>query len=212
MDAKQETIRSTLKNHLLFNLLPETDERALELLFEVRNYQANDVLVEQDMPMEGMYIIHSGRVRLKQTVNGKRTSLGELGQEASFGEISLLSKAEWPYEVVASERVTALRLPRDKMAKLLATHPMMLELFKKHIGRLELSHRLRGFLGSAQYSAQQLAAILEEVGVKNIRKGQAVFEQGANDPRLYLHRKGGDRSYPATAPWRIGGPGSALPW
>jgi hypothetical protein len=37
MDAKQEAIRSTLKNHLLFSLLPETDQRALELLFEVRN-------------------------------------------------------------------------------------------------------------------------------------------------------------------------------
>lgn len=190
MDAKQEAIRSTLKNHLVFNLLPETDQRALELLFEVRNYQANDVLVEQDTPMEGMYIIHSGRVRLKQTVNSKRTSLGELGQEASFGEISLLGKAEWPYEVVASERVTALRLPRDKMAGLLATHPMMLELFKKYIGQVELSHRLRGFLGSAQYSAQQLADILKEVGVKNIRKGQAVFEQGTNDPRLYCIEKG----------------------
>jgi CRP-like cAMP-binding protein len=190
MDPKQETIRALLKTHILFGELSESDKNALERLFEVRDYQATEIIAHEDTPMDGMYIIHNGQVRLKQTLNGKRASIGELGKEASVGEIALLQKAQWPYQIVASGRVTALYLPGDKIRVLLNTHPGMLDTFKKHIGRVELSHRLRGLLGTTEYASEDLSAILDHIGVKNIKKGQAVFQQGQNDPRLYCVEKG----------------------
>jgi ATP-binding cassette subfamily B protein len=190
IDPKREAVRHLLQSHILFSLLPEQDKRALEPLFEMRDYPANQVIVEQNTPMDGLYIVLTGSVRMKQTLNGKRVSLGELGRDASFGEHCLVESANWPYQAVASERVTSLRLPGDRVRALLSKRPQALELFKKHIGLVELSHRLKGILGTAQYSPEQFAEILNHIGVKNIPKGQPVFLQGASDPRLYCVERG----------------------
>ncbi|MGH8659467.1 MAG: peptidase domain-containing ABC transporter [Gammaproteobacteria bacterium] len=190
MDVRQEAIQYTLQNHILFSLLPEQDKRTLEPLFEVRDYRDSEVIVDQGDPMDGLYVVCSGAVRLKQTLNGKRVSLGQLKKEATFGEQALLENLNWPYQVVASERVTALRLPGDRVRALLHNRPVAAELFKKHVGLVELSHRLRGLLGTAQYSGGQFSEILTNIGVKTVLKGQPVFEQGKNDPRLYCVEKG----------------------
>lgn len=190
MDVRQEVIHYTLQNHILFSLLPEKDKRTFEPLFELRDYRANEVIVDQGAPMDGLYVVCSGTVRLKQTLNGKRVSLGQLKKEAAFGEQALLENLSWPYQAVASEHVTALRLPGDRVRALLRSHPVAAELFKKHVGLVELSHRLRGLLGTAQYSAEQFSEIVTHIGVKTVLKGQPIFEQGGNDPRLYCVEKG----------------------
>ncbi len=190
MDAKQEVVRYLLQSNILFNALPEADQRALEPFFEVRDYPANAVITEQDTPMDALYIVYSGRVRLKQTQNGKRASMGELNEEASFGERALLENGHWPYQAVASERVTLLRLPGEKVQALLDRHPRMLALFKSRLGVVELSQRLRGLLDTADYTPEQFSRILDNIGVKHIAKDQPVFTQGAQDPRLYGVEKG----------------------
>lgn len=190
MDPKQEAVRQLLQNHILFSLLPEGEKRILEPLFEMRDYQANQVIAEQNTPMDGLYIVCTGSVRMKQTLNGKRTSLGELGRDASFGERCLIELSQWPYQAVASEHVTSLRLPGDSARVLFERYPKALELFKKNIGLVELSQRLRGILGTAQYSPEEFSEILNNIGVKNIAKGQSVFLQGSPDPRLYCVERG----------------------
>lgn len=190
MDAKQEAVRRLLRTNVLFSGLTETDQKVLEPLFEVREYAANASIVEEGAPMDALYTICSGKVRLKQTQDGKRTSIGELGAEASLGERALIEAGEWSYQAVASERTTLLRLPGDRVRALLDRHPMMREAFKSHLGVVELAHRLRGMLGSARYTPEEFASILDNIGVKHIRKDQQVFAQGAQDPRLYCVEKG----------------------
>lgn len=190
MDAKQEAVRHLLRTNILFSGLTETDQRVLEPLFEVREYVANAVIVEEDTPVDAFYAICSGKVRLKQTQGGKRASIGELGSEASFGERALIEAGTWPHQVVASERATLLRLPGDRVRALLERHPMMREAFRSHLGVVELAQRLRGMLGSAQYTQDEFASILDNIGVKHIPKEQQVFAQGAQDPRLYCVEKG----------------------
>ena len=190
MDAKQEAVRRLLRTNILFSGLTETDQRVLEPLFEVRDYAANATIAEEAAPMDALYAICSGRVRLKQTEGGKRASIGELGVEASFGERALIETGEWPYQAVASERATLLRLPGDRVRALLERHPMMREAFRSRLGVVELAHRLRGMLGSARYTTEEFASILDNIGVKHIPKDQRVFAQGAPDPRIGAGERG----------------------
>ncbi len=86
MDAKQEAVRHLLRTNVLFSGLTETDQRVLEPLFEVRDYGANTTIAEEAAPLDALYAICSGSVRLKQTQGDKRASVGELGVGAAVDD------------------------------------------------------------------------------------------------------------------------------
>lgn len=190
MNAVQEAVQYILETHIMFSLLADADKRFLMSIFEMKSFKSGENLTEQNKPMDGMYYIYSGQVRLKQTQDGKRSSLGLLEKDASFGEPSLVKDEVWPYQTVAETSTVALVLPADKVRKLLPTNPPMEQIFKREVGYITLSQRLRGMLGSGKYTPQQFLEILHDLGIKNIRANSPVYAQGATDPRLYYIEKG----------------------
>ena len=174
----------------MFSALSDAEKNALAPLFEVNDYPENAVIAEQNADMSHWHFIHSGTVRLKKTDHAKRRSVGELGRNTSFGERCLLETDVWPYQVITSEATTTLTLPGEAVRNLQATHPGIGELFKSRLGVVELSHRLRGMLGSGSYTPEEFDHILTNIGVKNIKRGSAIFKQGQEDPRLYCVEKG----------------------
>ncbi len=190
MISHREAIRYVLDTHIMFNILPDYDKERLEPLFELINFEENDLIADQGEPMDAMYFIYSGRVRLKELKNGKRVSLGELREEQTLGELSLIKPVEWPYRVMAANDVTTLKLPSESVRQLIEASPIMKDLFKRHIGFIELSYRLRGILGSAKYTPKQFSDILINLGIKKIPQNGKVFNEGDNDPRLYYIENG----------------------
>ncbi|MBF0188876.1 MAG: cyclic nucleotide-binding domain-containing protein, partial [Magnetococcales bacterium] len=191
MSATQEALQYILETHIMFSLLPDGDKRFLQTLFEMHTFQAQEVIAEQGETMDGMYYVYSGDVRLKQTLAGKRASLGVLEKDSSFGESSLNNPEEqWPYQVVAETQVVVFRLPTEKLGPSLRSNPGMVSHFKKEASYITLSHRLRGMLGRGKYTAQQFSDILHNIGIKKIKAGAPVFEQGTEDPRLYYIERG----------------------
>ncbi len=174
----------------MFSALSESEKNALSTLFEVNDYPPNTVIAEQNDDMANWHIIYSGNVRMKKTEHGKRKSVGELGKDASIGERCLIEADVWPFQVISTTNTTTLSLPGQQVRELQAQYPGISEVFKSRLGVVELSHRLRGILGSAKYSTEDFDMILSNVGVKNIPRGGAVFKQGQNDPRLYCVEKG----------------------
>ena len=160
MSQKAQVARQTLDSHLMFSGLSDSEKALFEPLFEVRRFANNDVLAEQDAEMEGMYVFHSGTVRLKQIEAGKRQMLGELGKGTTVGELSLIQDANWPYQVVAAGEVVALFLPKDKAHKVIRSNANVGNVMKRQVGLVELGQRLRGILGGASYTPQQFSEIL----------------------------------------------------
>lgn len=190
MDGKQEVIRYLLETHVMFSNLAGQEKQALEPLFEVRHWDEGARLAKQADPMDGLYFIYDGTVRIKRHHGGFRESLGTLGKESTFGEMSLLKESVWPNDMVAEEKVTVLVLPADKVRALAAQRQGMTDTFKKQVGLIELSQRLRGMLGSCEYRPDVFNEILAGIGVKKIRTGRNVFKQGDDDPRLYYLEQG----------------------
>lgn len=190
MDAKQTLIRQILNDFVMFSALSDDEKNALHSLFEVNDYPENTIIAEQDTAMEHWHFIHSGNVRLKNTKDDKKRSIGELGKDASFGERCLIEPDNWSFQAIASGPVTTLSLSGESVRNLRSSHPGIAGVFKSRLGVVELSHRLRGLLGQAQYSKEDFETILGNIGVKNIPRGGTVFTQGKNDQRLYCVEKG----------------------
>ena len=190
MDDNQQAKRYMVQTHTMFSLLPAADKEKIQSLVEIREYAKADMLVDQNTAMDGMYYLYTGEVRLKQTNDGKRVSLGLMGAESSFGEISLLKPSQWQFQIFAAEPTVAFWLPADRVRALAAASPAMHDLFTKQVGLTELSHRLRGLLGSAKYTPDQLNSMLENIGVKSLNRGESLYEEGQSDPRLYYVESG----------------------
>lgn len=190
MRAIQEAVKFIVQTHIMLSRLSNQDKRFIESLFVMKKFATDAVIVEQDQPMEGMMVVYSGRVRLKQTRRGKRISLGVLEKETSFGEESLLEDDTWPYQISAVEETIVFELPSRSLRQAFVGNPEMVELFKEEIGYISLSHSLRGILGDTAYSPQVFSDILHAIGVKRIKGGGTVFAQDSHDPRLYCIESG----------------------
>lgn len=188
--SKEEAVRFVLNTHLMFSGLNSDDKQQLAPLFEVKNYNAGQVVAEQGQNMAGMYVVYSGKLRLKETKAGKRTSLGEFGTDSTFGEFSLIQAKPWDYQITASEDSSLLVLPADKVRPLLAGRPSMSATFKTQVGVVELGQRLRGMLGAAKYTPEQFTNILSRIGIKKGKKSKYLFKQDMEDRRLYYIETG----------------------
>jgi CRP-like cAMP-binding protein len=134
MDTKQDAILYMVQTHMMFSLLDSADKEKIQSLVEIREYSKADMIVDQNTGMDGMYYLHSGEVRLKQTTGGKRVSLGLMGVDTSFGEISLLKPSQWQFQAFATGPVCAFWLPAEKVRALASANPAMNELFTKQVG------------------------------------------------------------------------------
>ncbi len=123
-----------LKNIPIF---AEASEMALSDLIascEEKNYKAGDVIMDNKTANRYLYIILSGSVRIMD----KETVLHELTARQFFGETTVFSPAILPFEHVAHEKTTVLRIGGNGLYQMMALHPT---LGKGFIG--ELSRRLR---------------------------------------------------------------------
>jgi ATP-binding cassette, subfamily B, bacterial HlyB/CyaB len=156
--AALEAIRSVLETHVLFNVLPTAEKRAIELLLEVRQIPAGKRLFAQGAAADGMYVIHDGSARLKENTGGKLVSVGLIGAGATIGQTSLLEETKWPYQVVAETAMTMVCLRADRARLLVSESRIVDEHFKRYVGLVEVGERLRTLLGGANYTAEEFSA------------------------------------------------------
>ncbi len=191
VDINRRAIHEILNTHVMFAMLDDVDKAVVASIFEARAFARDQVVAEQGTAIEGLYIVHSGRVRLKEDAEGKIESLGLSGTGSSFGEMSLLEDADWDYQIVAADdRVVMFFAPADSIRELVEDQPSIKEHFRATVGLVELAGLVRGLLGDAEYEQKDFLDILKKVGVKVVRQGETVFEQGVADPRLYFIERG----------------------
>ncbi|MCK5296416.1 MAG: peptidase domain-containing ABC transporter [Alphaproteobacteria bacterium] len=186
----KEAVQFVLDTNIMFNVLPSKDKLKIKPLVEVRNFEKDDVIAKQGEPVDGMYVIYSGKVRVKKFSEGKITCIDVLEEENSIGEMSMLRKVECQNDFIAIVPVSMFFIPSDKIRAMLPNNQAMEEHFKSHVGLIEVSYRIKAMLGKAKYTPEQFMVIIGNLGVKNIPEGKAIYVQGKSDPRLYYIEKG----------------------
>lgn len=123
-----------LKNIPIFEQATEMALADLISVCQERSYKAGEIILDTETENKFLYIILSGSVR----VMDKDEVVHELGPRQFFGETTVLKPACLPFESMAHEKTTVLRIESEKLYQMMALHP---SLAKGFMG--ELSKRLR---------------------------------------------------------------------
>lgn len=123
-----------LKNIPIFETASEMALADLVSVGEEKTYKSGEVIMDNQTANRFLYIILSGAVHIR---DGERV-LQELGPRHFFGETTALSPAVLPFESIAYEKTTVLKIHGDKLYQMMALHPSLARCF---IGAL--SRRLR---------------------------------------------------------------------
>jgi len=190
MDAKQQAVRELMQTHVMFSQLSVKEKVFLAKLIVVKVYDKEDVIALQGNPINGFYYINSGEVRLKQTRDNKRGTIGSISSKGSFGELSLVKDCFWEYQIEAEAKTIMLILPAKPVRQTNRAFPKLSDMLKKQVGMVELMQRLRGILAKSKYTSEQFNAIVEKIGIKRFEPNQMVFNQGDDDQRLYYIEQG----------------------
>ena len=109
-----------LKETPLFAKLSEDQIDAMVKTAKQKQYQADDVIVEEGQEGIGFYLILEGSVEVRK----RERSLAQLGQGDYFGEMALLlENAQRTADVVALEATTCLLITRWDLRSLIRNHP-----------------------------------------------------------------------------------------
>lgn len=131
-----------IKDTPLFRELSLDEIRAFYDLAERRAYGPGEVLIEQDQPGQGLFVVRSGAVRVLRLSSSGTAELARLGAGSPIGEMSLLDAAPTSARVVSDGDVEAFFLSRGRFDELVRTSDQLaLKIYRVFI--TILSERLR---------------------------------------------------------------------
>ncbi len=114
---------TTLLKSPIFRALPPANLQQIIISLEEKTYQKGEIIIEQGAPGDYYYLIKSGEclVTRKPSPNAKAIKLGQLRNQDTFGEDSLLSDEPRNVSVIALTDVSLLRLNKEKFISLIKT-------------------------------------------------------------------------------------------
>ncbi len=92
-----------LKNTSLFDRLSLTEMKRLWNICEVQDFGPDEIIIEQDEPGQGLFIVKWGKVIVQRIEGDKVTNLVQLGEGAHVGEMSLVDMAPTSARVIAGQ-------------------------------------------------------------------------------------------------------------
>ncbi|HEY1904500.1 MAG TPA: cyclic nucleotide-binding domain-containing protein [Myxococcaceae bacterium] len=137
--CRQRLLSNLLSTSAVFRPLDRTERRELATRFRARDALAGEVVITQDTPGDGLYVVLAGEVEVIR----EGVVAGTLGAGDVFGEMSLLDGAPAVATVRTLRRTSLLRLPPSDLASVLARYPAV----RQHLealrnARAEINARL----------------------------------------------------------------------
>jgi uncharacterized protein len=126
---------------VLFDGMTEYQRRKAVLISEVNEFNAGELLVEQDTVGRSMYLILEGEVEVVRRNGASEQHLAKLVPGQVFGEIGFIREATRTADVRALTNVSALRFDYERMQKDLKFFPNIVAKLNFNICRI-LGERL----------------------------------------------------------------------
>ncbi|HET6980730.1 MAG TPA: cyclic nucleotide-binding domain-containing protein, partial [Myxococcaceae bacterium] len=137
--CRQRLLSNLLSTSALFRPLDRTERRELATRFRARDALAGEVVITQDAPGDGLYVVLAGEVEvIREGVVAGTLSAGDV-----FGEMSLLDGVPAVATIRTLRRTSLLRLPPADLAAVLTRYPAV----RQHLealrdARAEINARL----------------------------------------------------------------------
>ena len=113
--------KELLKNFYLFTGVTSNDLLALEAIVERKSYIAGDLVYNEGEVADALFLIEMGAVDI--VPSGKEMVFATIGSGQGFGELSFFESGARPASASARERTYLLRIPYERLSKVLAGRP-----------------------------------------------------------------------------------------
>nr|WP_298929871.1 NAD(P)-binding domain-containing protein [uncultured Erythrobacter sp.] len=158
--------------------------RELMLDSAVHAYEAGDVIFTRNAPGSSMFAIAEGSVAVEVNPDDPSITV-PIEQGSIFGEVGLISGRRRGATIRAAEPVVAIELSRTAALKLIATSPGA----ARAVNRISVERQLLQMFGSG-LTEEDVAPLVESSEVMDIRAGQVIIEEGADDKDIFIIRRG----------------------
>ncbi|MBA3533447.1 MAG: cyclic nucleotide-binding domain-containing protein, partial [Ardenticatenales bacterium] len=188
-NGSQESLLPHLISKELFQVFDEAALRDLEHELEWVEVTEGEALFHQGEIGDSMYVLVRGRLGVTvRHSDGNSQIVDTLKPGAPVGEIALLTGHLRTASVHALEDAGLIRLSRESLARLAATHPQaMSTLAKSIVPRLQqaqLAQALLGLFGTLR--PEVLEDLQAEFEWRHLSTGEELFHQGAPARALYV--------------------------
>ncbi len=158
----------------LLNGLRPADIEALARACLWRNYAAGQEIIGQDVASRDVFFVAAGRVRVTIfAASGREVAFRDLGEGASFGELSAIDGQLRSASVVALATTEIARLSNDRFWSLIRAHPEVTANLLKYLTTLvrSLTERVVDYstLGVQNRIQAELVRMARESGVADNR-------------------------------------------
>ncbi len=172
------------QNVVIFEELSPLQLRELMLDSTVHYHQPGEVVFTRNEPGSSMFAIAQGSVLVE--VNPDDPSITVPIEEGSiFGEVGLISGRRRGSTIRAAEPLVTIELSRNAALKLIATVPSA----GRAVNRISIERQLLQMFGSG-LTREDVAEIVEQGEVVDVRAGQKIVEEGADDKDVFVIRRG----------------------
>src|SRR5512139_3125528 len=113
--------RELLKNFYLFTGVTSSDLDALEAIVERKSYIAGDHVINEGEVADALFLVEMGTVDI--VPKGKEKVFATIGSGHGFGELAYFERSTRPASVIARERSYLLRIPYERLSKVLSERP-----------------------------------------------------------------------------------------
>jgi CRP-like cAMP-binding protein/Fe-S-cluster-containing hydrogenase component 2/thioredoxin reductase len=158
--------------------------RELMLDSEAHAFAAGETIFVRNDPGNSLFAIAEGSVLVEVDPSDPSKTV-PIGEGTIFGEVGLVSGRPRGSTIRAAEPTVCLELSRRAALKLLATAPGA----ARAVLRISIERQLLQMFGSGLTSAD-VAALVEAAEVRDVRAGEVVIAEGADDKDIYVVRRG----------------------
>ena len=190
--ARAPALTEFLASVEIFSPFSAAELESLAEHVQVRTHAFGDTICTAGDPVDGLYVVRAGSVRLFIEAQGKETSLGVRRAGGVFAEIAMLREYRHEASVRASGKTELLFLPRAAIAPVMAQNASAQAFVSSYVAINSVGGFVtRLFDLPGKIDRAELEDAVKSVGVKRVAAGRMILEQdGRDDRRLYVVRQG----------------------
>ena len=121
---QSETVSRHLKNVSLFKELTDTEIESIVQIAQIRNYKAHTFVFMQDDPLDRVFFIQKGKVKIYKTdVHGKEQIVSVLKEGDMFPHVGFFKRGTYPAHAELIEKSTLIVIPIEDFETILLQNP-----------------------------------------------------------------------------------------
>lgn len=168
-------------NHLTYDEMVKVAEKSTHI-----NFKKGEVIIHDGDPLDYLYIVHQGRVKIYQLFESGKEQLLRILEPGDFmGEMALFTRKEMDSFAEAMEKTEICAIHRNDMQHLMQEHPSIaIKILEQFSERLDQTEKLVGEL-SAKDVEMRIATYLVELAEKSSTL-EVVLPMSKKDLASYL--------------------------